>query len=57
MSQPFLSVEALSFKSSISKHLYNLRILLSVFAEHKLTLVIVVLILSASPVLATLLRN
>lgn len=54
MCQSLLAVEALSFKTTITKHFCYLGILLSVLAEHKLTLVIIVFVLSTSPVLATL---
>ena len=54
MRQPLLAVEAHRFKTAISKHLGHLSVLLSVLAENQLALVVVVLVLSSSPVFTTL---
>ena len=55
MCQPLLTVEAHCLETAVSQHLGNLRILLAVFTEDQLALVVVVLVLSTSPVLSTLL--
>ena len=54
MCQSLLAVEALSLKTAIAQHLRHLRILLPVLTEDQFALVIVVLVLSTSPVLSTL---
>lgn len=54
MCQPLLAIEALCLKATVPQHFYYLGVFLSVLAEHKLALVVVVFILSTSPVLATL---
>ena len=54
MCQPLLTAEAHCLETAVSQHLGNLRILLAVFTEDQLTLVVVVLVLSTSPVLSTL---
>ena len=54
MRQTLLTVEALSFKTAVSQHLDDLSVLLSVLTENQFALVVVVLILSTPPVLATL---
>ncbi len=54
MCQSLLAIEALSFKTTVTQHFNHLGILLSVLAEHKFTFVVVVFILSTSPVFATL---
>lgn len=56
MGQSLFTVEALRLKPSITKHLRYLCVFLPVFPEDQLTLVIVVLVLSTSPVFASLLR-
>ena len=54
MRQTLLAVEALSFKTAVSQHLDDLGVLLSVLTENELALVVIVLVLSTSPVLTTL---
>ena len=54
MCQTLLAVEAQRFQSAITKHLDNLRVLLAVLTEDELSFVIVVLVLSTSPVLSSL---
>ena len=54
MGQPLLSVEAHGLETAVTQHLCYLCILLAIFTEDKLTLVVVVLVLSTSPVLTTL---
>ena len=52
--QSLLAVEAQSLQASISQHLRYLRVLLPILTEHQLALVVVVFVLSTSPVLAAL---
>jgi hypothetical protein len=54
MCQSLLTIEALGFKSAIAQHLCHLGVLLSIFAEDKFTLVIVILIFPTSPILSSL---
>jgi len=54
VSQPLFSIEALGFKTTISKHFYDLGIFLTVFSENKLSLVVIVLVFSTSPVFSAL---
>jgi len=54
MGQSFFSIEALGFQSAVSQHLCHLRILLSILSEDEFSLVIVVLVLSTSPILSSL---
>ena len=54
MGQPLLSVEAHGLETAVTQHLCYLRILLAIFTEDKLTLVVVVLVLSTSPILSSL---
>lgn len=54
MRQPFLAVETLSFKTPITKHLSDLSVFLPIFTEDKFSLVVIVLILSTSPILSSL---
>lgn len=54
MCEPLLAVEALCLQPPVAQHLRHLRVLLPVLAEDQLALVIVVLVLSTSPILATL---
>ena len=55
VSKTLLAIEALRLETAVTKHLDDLGILLAVFTEDELALVIVVLVLSTSPVLSTLL--
>ena len=54
MRQPLLAVEAHRFKTTVSEHLDHLSVLLSILTENQLALVVVVLVLSTSPVFTTL---
>ena len=54
MRQPLLAIEALRLYSAVTKHFGNLCVLLAVLAEDEFALVVVVLVLSTSPVLSTL---
>ena len=54
MCQPLLTVEAHCLETAVSQHLRHLGIFLTIFAEDELALVVVVLVLSTSPVLSTL---
>ena len=54
MRQPLLAVKAHGLQTAVSKHLRDLSVLLSVLAENELALVVIVLVLSTSPVLTTL---
>jgi len=49
-----LAVEAHGLETTVAKHLHNLSILLAFFLEDELTLLVVVLVLSATTVLTTL---
>ena len=55
MRQPLLAVEAHRLEAAISKHLRHLSVLLSVLTENELALVVIVLVLSTSPIFTTLL--
>jgi siroheme synthase (precorrin-2 oxidase/ferrochelatase) len=55
MRQSLLAIEAHRLNASVSEHLDDLRIFLAVFTKDELTLVVLVLVLSSSPVLSTLL--
>jgi hypothetical protein len=52
--QSLLSIKALGLQASVSQHLCHLCILLSVFSKHQLSLVVIVLVLSTSPILSSL---
>jgi hypothetical protein len=52
--QALLAVKAHRLKAPVTEHLGNLGILLAIFAEDKLSLVVVVLVLSSPPVLSSL---
>ena len=54
MRQPLLAIEALRLYSAVTEHFGNLCVLLAVLAEDEFALVVVVLVLSTSPVLASL---
>lgn len=54
MRQSLFTVETLGLKPPITKHLGDLGVFLSVFTEDKFSLVVVVFILSTSPILSTL---
>lgn len=54
MCETLLAVEALSLKTTVSEHFGDLCVLLAVFTEDELALVIVVLVLSTSPIFTTL---
>ena len=57
MGETLLAVEAHGLQTAIAQHLGDLRVLLTIFTENKLALVVVVLVLSTSPVLTTLERQ
>lgn len=54
MRQPLLTVEAHCLETTVSQHLRHLRVFLTVFTENQFALVVIVLVLSTSPVLASL---
>ena len=54
MRQPLLAVEAHGLSTAVSEHLRDLSVLLPVLTENELALVVIVLVLSTSPVLTTL---
>lgn len=57
MSQALLAIEALCLKTAIAQHLNDLCVFLSIFPEDELALVAFVLVLSTSPIFATLCRT
>jgi hypothetical protein len=54
MCQSLLAIKALGFQPTIAQHLRHLGIFLSIFAENKFPLVVVIFVLSTSPIFATL---
>ena len=54
MRQSLFAIEAHGLQAAVAKHLHHLCILLTIFLEDEFAFFIVVLILSAPPVLATL---
>jgi len=54
MREPLLAIKAQCLEPPVTEHLHHLGILLAVFLEDQLSLVVVVFILSTSPILATL---
>jgi hypothetical protein len=54
MRQSLLTVEAECFETTVPKHFGYLGVFLAIFTEDEFTLVVVVLVLSSSPVFATL---
>jgi hypothetical protein len=54
MRQPFLTIETLCFEAPIPEHLRHLSVFLSILFEHQLALIIVVLVLSPSPIFSSL---
>jgi hypothetical protein len=54
MRQSLLTVEAQSLQAPVSQHLDHLRILLAILTEYQLTFVVIILVLSTSPVLTAL---
>ena len=54
MRQSLHSIKALSFYPTTPKHLNHLRVFLTIFSENEFTLVIVVFVLSTSPIFASL---
>ncbi len=54
MRQPLLSIEALRLKPPITKHFRDLGVFLTALTEDKFSLVVIVLVLSTSPILSSL---
>ena len=54
MRQSLLTVEAECLKTTVSEHFGDLSVFLTILSEDELALVIIVLVLSSSPVFATL---
>jgi len=54
MSQSFLAIEAKGFKATIAEHLEDLCVFLTFFFEGEFTLLVIVLVLSTTPVLSSL---
>jgi hypothetical protein len=54
MRQPFLTIETLCLEAPIPKHLGHLSVLLSILFEHQLALIIIVFVLSPSPIFSSL---
>lgn len=52
--QPLFAIEALGFEATVSEHLGDLGVFLSVLSEYEFTLVVVVLVLSTPPILSSL---
>lgn len=57
MRETLLAVEALSLETTVSEHFGDLSVLLAVFTEDELALVVVILVLSTSPIFTTLRRR
>ena len=54
MRQTLLTVEAKSLKTTVTKHLHDLSVLLTLLLEDELTLLVVVLVLTTTTVLTAL---
>jgi hypothetical protein len=54
VSQSLLAIEAKGFESTVTQHLENLGVFLTFFLEGEFTLLIVVFVLSSTPIFTTL---
>ena len=54
MRKSLLAIETHGLQTSVTQHLRHLCVLLTILAENKLTLVVIVLVLSPPPILSTL---